>query len=203
MKTTPFLAAFLAAHFLIMAPHLSAQSTFLEGYSARLSWPEVENLIPKRPEIKEFLADGDYVTYVMVYHPAAAELVRRVHPGAVLEESFASPELEVKARQMAVVMVDKNPRLKESLYGEGKPEAIAEKREALTAEEIREREAALKHDPAAQEVPSDLRGMDAATLHAKLADLKTLWNGASDDHERASLEREMRLIESILKNRKP
>jgi hypothetical protein len=204
MKATSYyVPALVAACFSFKAARLSAQSTFMEGYSARLSWPVVENLIPKRPEIKEFLADGDYVSYVMVYHPAAAELVRRVHPQAVLEENFASPELEVKARQMAAEIMEKNPLWKDSFSGEGIPEGTAQKGQALTEDEKREREAALRHDVAEQKASTDLYSLDAATLQAKLANLKALWHNASDALERTALEREIRLLEKVLHNRKP
>lgn len=174
-----------------------AQSNVLEGYSARLSWPVVENVIAQRPEIKEFLSDGDYVTYVMAYHPAAAALVRRVQPGGVLEEIFEYPGLQEKARQAVTSLADKHPYWKEALYGAVKPETAPALRD-ISADEAKLRNGVADR----QDIPADLQALDEAALRTKLADLTRLWESAADAASRAALEKEMRLLENALKNRR-
>lgn len=194
MKTTSLVVALSAAFTCLLKGNLSAQSTSLEGYSARLSWPVVENLIPQHPEIKEFLADGDYVHYVMVYHPAAAALVRRVNSSGVLEENYEFPELRDKVQDVLSALAEKDPRWKETLF---RTEPADAKMSVSDAEQ-REREAALIH-----EVPEEFRALDEATLRAKLQDLARLLESAAEAGARAALEKEMRLLENALKNRRP
>lgn len=174
-----------------------AQSNVLEGYSARLSWPVVENVIAQRPEIKEFLADGDYVTYVMAYHPAAAALVRRVQPGGVLEENFEHPGLQEKALQAVTSLVDKHPHWKEALYGEANPEADRAAGD-ISEGEVRFRNGTVDN----QDIPADIQALDEAVLRAKLTDLTRLWESAADAASRTAIEKEMRLLENALKSRR-
>ncbi|MCX7649997.1 MAG: hypothetical protein N2050_05530 [Flavobacteriales bacterium] len=182
------LVAGIALFFMEGSPIL-AQDLKIEGYHARLSWPVVEKMLSEAPVLKEFLADGDYETYVMVYHPAPVWAVKRVNPAAVLEETALSEEWNEKVRQSTEQWVSKDPLWKKLLYAPV-PDLPAENPILGPESEIQQ---------AAVDIPEDLLKMDRSILSQKLEDLRRIYQSAGPESRRADLENEIKILEEALR----
>lgn len=168
---------------------LLAQDLKIDGYNARLSWPVVEKMLPEAPVLKEFLADGDYETYVMVYHPAPVLAVKRLNPASVLEEAPLSEAWTEKVRQTLEHWASKNPVWKKLLY-EPVPDRPAEA-------PFLGLESESQHSGV--DLPEDLLKADRNILSQKLEDLRRLYALAVQESERAALAQEMKILTEVLR----
>lgn len=166
-----------------------AQTQDFNGYQARLSWPVVEKIIYRCSPLKEYLADGDYETYVMVYHPLATGCVRQLAPEGILEETVLDEALTLKAKGMWEDYLAKNPEVKHAW--ERDRASLQTPKDFLGKQTFNGEGKPL----------SDIGYLDIETLKAKHSELQKLLRETSDPTRRASLVEELQQLELVIKQK--